>query len=391
MKAKYLKNLQTKGIIHYSQCWEDPETLTASLRVTPEDDVLSVASGGDNTFALLLEGPRTLTAVDRNPAQLFLVELKMRAIQLLDYQDYVGFLGVQLCRDRLKLYHRLRLHLSYGARRYWDFREDWISSGVIHCGKFERYFSYFRRFVLPLIHTQKRVQELLNLDTLKNQQHFYDTVWSNRRWRLFFKIFFGEYMLGHLGRQPSLFKHVTLEDVASELLSRTRHGLTEVSTRDNFFLEYILTGQYRSLEGAHPYLRKSNFERLRSCVDRIHLVNADVEEYLWGLPSGRFSKVNCSDIFEYMSDSAFERTLRAIIWSCREGARVAFWTLFVPREVHASCIADIDECKEASDRLTDMDRTFFYGGFRVWQIHKQSSKEIAEVRGDSGSREVRTP
>ena len=68
------------NIIHYSQCWEDPTTLIKALRISPEDNVISIASGGDNTLALLLENPKSITAIDSNPAQIYLCELKIKAI-----------------------------------------------------------------------------------------------------------------------------------------------------------------------------------------------------------------------------------------------------------------------------------------------------------------------
>ena len=65
--------------ILYSQCWEDPELRAEALTVTAADDVLSIASAGDNSLALLPDGPRSVTAIDSNPEQLHLLELKMVA------------------------------------------------------------------------------------------------------------------------------------------------------------------------------------------------------------------------------------------------------------------------------------------------------------------------
>ena len=59
----------SSGSIGYSQCWEDPATVREALRITPDDDVLAVTSGGCNVLALLLDRPHSITAVDINPAQ----------------------------------------------------------------------------------------------------------------------------------------------------------------------------------------------------------------------------------------------------------------------------------------------------------------------------------
>lgn len=367
--------------IHYAQCWEDPETLMQALEITPQDDVVSIASAGDNSFALLLGNPCSLTVIDSNPAQIYLVELKIKAIQKLDYDDFVEFIGARPCPYRLQLYSYLRPSLSPKAQNYWDRQTKIISEGIIHYGKFEKYFSIFRRFVLPLIHNEKSVRKLLSSPSHESKQIFYDKTWNNRRWRWLFKIFFGKFLLGHLGRRTSYFKHVKIEHIADELLRRTQHGLTKVPIKDNFFIEYILIGQYRDLEKAHPYLRKSNFFFLKKHVGRMQLYCESLEEYLKSVEPRSISKLNLSDIFEYVSDEAFEQMLREILRVCREGAKLAYWTLLVPRHVPSTLAEGIDSNIKLSEELFANNRTFFYGSFGVWSlntstVHKTEASEF---------------
>ncbi|MFV2082111.1 MAG: DUF3419 family protein, partial [bacterium] len=296
--------------ISYAQCWEDPEVLCEALQITKEDDVVSIASGGDNTFALLLQDPRSITAVDRNAAQIHLVELKMRAIQVLDYKDFIAFIGAAYTDNRINLYRYVRGVLTDSARQYWDSQGENLKMGVIHAGKLEKYFSKFRRLVLPLIHSEAACEEFLALPAIEDQRAFYRKVWNNRRWRLLFRAFFGKFILGHFGRDPEHFRYVKLDDVAAELLARTCRGLTEVPVSDNFFVEYILKGNYRDLQAAHPYLAEDNFHFLKSNTGKISLVCGSLEGLLKQKPSDSYSKFNLSNIFEYMSDDEYEQTLR---------------------------------------------------------------------------------
>lgn len=361
----------TMARIRYAQCWEDPRTLTQALKINPKDDVVSIASGGDNSFALLLKNPKSLAVVDFNPAQIFLVELKIRAIQKLDYADFVGFIGACACQNRLQLYSYLRSSLRDQAREYWDMETQSLLKGIIHCGKFERYFSVFRQLVLPLIHHQKTVRRLLKTSSLKEQWTFYDEVWNNRRWQWLFHIFFGEFLLGHLGRDPSFFQYVNLDNIAEELLRRTRRGLTEISIQNNFFIEYILTGEYSHLEKAHPYLRESNFDFLKEHVGRVCLVMGSLQNYLSSLQPETISKLNLSDIFEYMSDDDFECLLHDILRVCRDDAKLAYWTLFIPRPVPSNFANCIDLCSSSSEKLFAAARTFFYGSFGLWHVARR--------------------
>jgi S-adenosylmethionine-diacylglycerol 3-amino-3-carboxypropyl transferase len=371
--------------IHYAQCWEDPRTLSGALEVTPQDDVVSIASGGDNCFALLLNNPHSLTAVDMNPAQIHLVELKMRAIQMLDYDDFIGFTGARPCRDRIRLYSYLRLRLSQKAREYWDGQTENLLKGIIHCGKFEQYFSIFRRMVLPLIHNKKTAQQLFSALSFEEQRNFYGKVWNNRRWRWLFHLFFGKLLLGHLGRCPSYFRYVIVENVADEIIKRTSKGLTEVPIKDNFFIEYILTGRYQNLEMAHPYLRKSNFRFLQEHVGEIRLFCGSLDEYLGGLEEASISKFNLSDIFEYMSEAAQEKTIQEILRVSRDDAKLVFWTLLVQRDLPLSLTDQIDSDRVVSDKLFSTDRTFFYGSFNRWRIHRkpQSTKSVSQIYAHS--------
>jgi len=59
----------------YAQCWEDADVLLEALDIQPGHVCLSIASGGDNTLAMLSCGPARVIAMDRNPAQIACLEL----------------------------------------------------------------------------------------------------------------------------------------------------------------------------------------------------------------------------------------------------------------------------------------------------------------------------
>ena len=66
--------------IHYAQCWEDGDIMLEALDVRPGQVCLSIASGGDNTLAMLSRGPARVIAIDVNPAQIAILELKMETL-----------------------------------------------------------------------------------------------------------------------------------------------------------------------------------------------------------------------------------------------------------------------------------------------------------------------
>ncbi|MBI1742363.1 BtaA family protein [Candidatus Acetothermia bacterium] len=365
--------------IRYSQCWEDPKLLYEGLRITPEDDVLSISSGGCNTLALLLKNPQSVTAIDFNLSQNCLLELKVAALQNLDYADFIAFLGVRPIEHRWELYQNIRVGLSPTARGYWDTQRTMIEQGVLHVGRFENYLRMFRQTILPLVHTHRTIEQLLSLKTLEEQKCFYESIWDNRRWRFLFRVFFGKLMLGRLGRDPEFFKYVQIENVGEHYLQRAKYALTEIPIQGNFYAEHILTGAYSNLEQTHPYLIESNFQKLRENLAKLKIVTGELEKFLDEKPEGSFSKFNLSDIFEWMSQANYEALLRAIMRASRDGARLCYWNNLVLRE-HPSSLDDrLQSHRELAQQLHFQDRSFVYRNFVVESVHKPSAADALDT------------
>ena len=61
--------------IRYGNCWEDADVLCEALLPADQKRVLSIASAGDNVFALLAEGAEVVAA-DLNAVQLACLDLR---------------------------------------------------------------------------------------------------------------------------------------------------------------------------------------------------------------------------------------------------------------------------------------------------------------------------
>lgn len=350
--------------VSYAQCWEDPAVLLDALRVGPEDDVLSVASAGDNSFALAIAGARSVTCVDLSLPQLALVELKLAAVRELPVQSVRSFLGLGHFGRRVWFYHHLRPLLSERARAYWDRHEEQIRAGLLDQGRFERYLATFRGRLLPLVHGRDVVEGLLACRSIEEQRAFFETRWDSWRWRALFRVFFSRAVMARLGRSPEQFAQVE-GTVADRFLERARHALTELPVADNFFVQWMLTGAWLDLERAHPYLSTEGHARLRAAADRIRLVHAPLEEVLETAEPGAFSAFNCSNVFEYVPAGHHARMLEGIVRAGRPGARVAYWNLLVDRHRPDAMAARLVRDEEAARRLLARDRAFVYGGFQI--------------------------
>jgi S-adenosylmethionine-diacylglycerol 3-amino-3-carboxypropyl transferase len=357
--------------IRYAQVWEDADILLEGLDVQPGDVCLSIASAGDNALALLTRHPARVIALDLSPAQLACVELRVAAYRNLEHPELLELIGAPLdprpssLAPRPSLYQRCRPLLSPAARDFWDAHPQEIAAGIGGAGKFERYFGIFRRYVLPLVHRGARVDALLRGGPPEVCRAFYQQQWDTFRWRLLFRVFFSKFVMGRMGRDPSFFAYVE-GDVATRILERAKHAVTELDPAANPYLQWIMKGRHTT---ALPLaLRPEHFATIRVNLDRLEWRCQSVEDFLNEMGPRSIDRFNLSDIFEYMSDDNCHRLLGQLAAAGRPGGRLAYWNMLVPRGRPESMASQLRPLTDLAARLHLLDKAFFYSRFVVEEI-----------------------
>jgi len=348
-------------LIHYANCWEDADILCQALKPAPGRRVLSIASGGDNSFALAAAGAEVVAA-DLSAAQLACVELKRAALRRLEHHAVLEFLGIHPSENRAAVYARLKADLPGYARDFWEAHPELVAAGIIHAGKFERYFRIFRTRVLPLIHTRKRVDLLFAEKDDSARRDFYDSTWNSLRWRLLFRIFFSRFVMGRLGREPEFFRYVK-GSVAQRIMARAEYAMAVLETHRNPYLQYTLRGNFSP--ALPQYLRPEFFEAVRGGLDRLTLFHGPVEEAAAKYGGAGFDGFNLSDIFEYLSPEACRELYAALLGTARSGARLVYWNMLAPRSCPGELLSRVRPLAELAARLHALDMAFFYTTFVV--------------------------
>ncbi len=351
--------------IRYGQVWEDADILLEGLDVQPGDTCVSIASAGDNALALLTKSPARVIAIDLSPAQLACLELRVAAYRTLAHGELLELVGSRPSARRPALYDRCRVAIGAPARAFWDSRSEAVAAGIGAAGRFERYFALFRTRVLPLVHSRSAIADLLRPKSIEDRREFYETRWNTRRWRLMFRMFFSRVVMGRLGRDPEFFRYVE-GDVATSILGRTRHALTELDPSTNPYVHWILTGTHG--EELPAALRAENFDVIRDNLDTLRWQCTSVEAFLDGCGARELDRFNLSDLFEYVSPSHYHRTLQAIVRCSRPGARLAYWNMLARRTRPDSMAGDLQPLEDLAGRLHLADRAFFYSAFRLEQV-----------------------
>ncbi len=348
-------------IIRYAQVWEDADILAAALRPGADDTVVSIASAGDNAFALLAEGAERVIAVDLNPTQLSCVRLRVAMYRTHTHEHFLELMGSRPSGRRRHLLDQAAVHLSEEDQAFWAAQKDEVAKfGVGGVGKFERYFKTFREWVLPFIHNKDTIDSLLQPRDAAGRLAFYDKRWNNFGWRQMVKVFFSRTVMGRLGRDPAFFDHVE-GGPAAQVARLTRKALVEQDPSVNPYLHWILKGEHG--EALPRALEVERFETIRERLDRLEVRLCTVETLAEeGVKADAF---NLSDIFEYMSPEAHEAAYGTILAASRPGARIAYWNMMAPRRVPASLADRVTTDSDAEAKLKPLDKAFFYSDFVV--------------------------
>lgn len=351
-------------VIRYAQVWEDHTLLENAFDIREDDRILSVDSAGCNVLALLLSRPRAIIAINMSLAQTALMELKFAGIQHLAYPEFLSLWGLSRQHQPRQLYQWLEPFLSESARSYWQRHQDTIASGLIHAGKLERFFQVMQRDHLAPIWPHDAIENLLNAPSLEAQQEQFRLM-ATPEFESVFTAYLSRSSIVKTGRDPAQFRYVEQDHLGSHFLQRFRHACTQQRLRGNHYMEYFLTGAYRDLEAGPLFLRQVHFNDLKGLVDRIQVVQAEIEPYLATLPSASLNHAVLSDIFEYMSLEASDGLFALLADKVRPTGRIAYWNLLVPRRSPQSLAAKWQHLDALSDQLSLRDRAWFYQSFHV--------------------------
>lgn len=352
------------GRLMFAQSWEDPDCDLRALAPLSGASLVAITSGGDNVLGFLLADPARILSLDVNPAQTWLLELKIACFRTLEHQDMLELLGVQPSDRRRDLYRAVAPALTADARRFWDARLDLLDRGLLGAGGFERYYAMLRG-ALRVIVGRRRLEQLFTLDPAR-QREFYEREWDTWRWRSFLRVGCSRWMLGNR-LDVTWFEHADGVGSFGEHFSRlAAHVIGELPARTNYFLAQIFLGRYLDAWHVPDYLRLEHFDTIRRRVDRLSLVTADVSEALAGLPPGSVDAFALSNVFEYSAADVFERSKREILRAARPGARVSLRNLLAPRRLADDPAFLVDEVLSA--QLREADRGFIYSRFEAAKV-----------------------
>ena len=323
----------------YNTCWEDPRLDREALDFQPDDQVMVITSAGCNALDYALTGPANVHAVDMNPRQNALLQLKIAAVD----------------NRRNTFYYR-------GTS-----------------GSFAR---LMRMYIERVIKVRDPIDHLFSAKTVEEQQRVYKEELKDRFWTGFLKFALNRdttlSMLGVPKAQRRQIEYQYEGGIVKYMQDCLESVFTKLPIHDNYFWRVYLYGSYTP-ECCPEYLKEANYEALRNgLADRVTTHTKSVQAFLEG-HDGQISKFILLDHMDWLSDKFFpllESEWQAIVEKAAPNAKI-IWrsgglrTEFIEevKVSHEGKIKPLSELleynTELSDRLHQLDRVHTYASFYI--------------------------
>lgn len=313
----------------YNISWEDPVLDKNHLGIGAGDRVLTLTSGGCNAFEWLLEDVEQVTAVDMNPCQNFLMELKCAAIGLLDEADIWKMLGEGRHERIRPLFEReLKQHLSPAAREFWQKRLHYFDDGLYNHGGTGQGTGLIRKLVRRIAREEgdSVIDRFLAARSIDEQQQLWRTTVR--------PILIESGLLGAMANPMMLWlcigvpRHQWAQVVdgrrAEEYFDAVGSGLFANSlVGDNYFWRWFFTGKFEP-QCCPNYLRPENLRRLRD--GRLSRLQVKHGTYLAAAREGRHSKLILGDHLDWFGPRRVESVVEELGRSMAAETRLSFLT-----------------------------------------------------------------
>jgi S-adenosylmethionine-diacylglycerol 3-amino-3-carboxypropyl transferase len=312
-----------KERISYASCNESSACEVRALQPGPGKRLFCVTAGGGRVLDLVAEAPDEVWAVDLNPSQNHLLELKIAGIAELSHSEYLEFLGVRQSRKRLAVYARLRPRLTAEAQKFFDASPRMLKAGILYQGCLERFLAHV---IVPAVRILRPfwVRRLMAATTLEEQRQLFQER-GTRIWRALVATLcrrrFFEWFSGEAGFWRYLPPDFPLH---TRVVANVFGYLETHLARDNHLVALIFNGRYTNEAALPAYLQPESFARIRAALahTRMHLITGTVGDALHRAPAESFDSFAISDISSYLDEVSYRGVFEQMMRTARKGARI---------------------------------------------------------------------
>lgn len=363
----------------YNTAWEDPRLDREVMGLDSESEVVMITSAGCNVLDYLLDGPKAIHAIDMNPRQNALLELKRALIRRGEFEDLFELFGIGSHANHKGLYAGLREDLPEYARAFWDRRIGFFDPKSVKGSFYYHGTSGVAAWVMGKALFQARPNMknfalcLLDARSLEEQRQAYallePEIWGRlANWLVRQPALMA--LLGVPRPQIRLIQESYPGGLTSYVKDKLKHVLTELPAEDNYFWRVYITGFY-TLTCCPNYLRREHQPMLREMESRVTAHTSTVSDFLKKNP-GQYSHyvlLDHQDWLAWHDPVALREEWDLILANSRPGTKVLMRSAgldlsFVPPEV----LERVRFMPEKTAALHWRDRVGTYGSFHAGEV-----------------------
>jgi len=361
----------------YNTCWEDPRLDREMLDFQPDSRVVMITSAGCNALDYLLDDPAEIHAVDMNPRQNALLELKMAVIQHGDYDELFNMFGNGL---RPGFQHFMgQLDLPAYAQWFWTEKKHYFEQTPLNPSFYYRGTAGQVAWLVlqGLVKSNSRVREfvdrLLEARSLEEQRALYENVkpalWNAfNGWLMKQPLIMA--MLGVPRPQIRLIENQFPGGIIGYIQRKVEDVLTLLPMQDNYFWRVYATGRYTA-ECCPNYLRRENQAALRERTKRVKTHSTTVAKFLEENP-GEYSHYVLLDHQDWLASHnvpGLEEEWDLILENSRPGTKILMRSAgtsidFIPSAARKR----LRLFPEVAERMHRLDRVGTYGSTLLAEV-----------------------
>lgn len=359
-----------KSPLRYSQSWEDHRVIENGLEIKKGDNVVSILSSGDNFFNLLRFEPKSIYGFDRNRAQFFEVKLKIKAIENLEYEEFIKLLGYEgEDVERIEIFDQFSDKLDLETYDFWKKHKRIISKGTATQGFTEKKFSFERQLIKFFL--GKYYPIFIKSSDMHERKQIFEKKIDRSSLRFFSKFFTNKTMV-RLLYQKDLVKNLPPHFDYNKLFwKKNRLMFVDIGCINNSYLSWFFTGNLpNDQQFWQPYLQEKNYKTIKRNLDKIKIFNKDLNSGLKDIESNNIDAFYISDIFDWMSCKEMKKNLLEILRVAKNEAKIISFVIMhdksIPKDLEKYFTYDENENK----KLLEIDRVGFYPKIYLWNVNK---------------------
>ncbi len=363
----------------YNTCWEDPRLDRLMLDLRQDSRVVMITSAGCNALDYLLDDPAEIHAIDVNPRQNALLELKLALFDHGDHAELFRVFGQGVHPDFRSLLEKLAPKMQPYVKKYWEKKGDYFKPNRLSPSFYYRGASGRVAWVLmqSLVKRNPLVREctarLVEAHSLEEQVRLYTSIESSV-WNDFNSWLVGQpitmAMLGVPRPQIRLIEENFAGGIEGFIRAKLEYVLTKLPMLDNYFWRVYITGHYTP-ECCPNYLRAENFPVLCERAPRITTHCTTVAKFLTHNP-GVYSHYVLLDHQDWLAAhdlDGLREEWDLILQNSRPGTRILMRSAspeidFIPLPIRER----LKFFPDTANRLHQQDRVGTYGSTLLAEV-----------------------